>query len=106
MRNQIKWSDALSFMEFTKWNQNLWVTGAPQPTRLFTKITKMVKIQSFVYSLQEGQRLSIFTCEYWITLNRLETLLCLKRRNESMVPRLRRKNPFTNSRFEIAVDQS
>jgi hypothetical protein len=39
-----------------------------------------------------------------MNLNKLETLLGIKRKNESMIEELKKKNHFTTFRSEIALD--
>jgi hypothetical protein len=80
--------------------------GIPKSKLSYSSRRKeMMQNQSFVKSFQEAQDLVIQYCEQWMTLNRLETLLGLKRRNESLAEGLNKKNPFTTSRFEIALDK-
>lgn len=87
MKNQVKQSNALSFLEFTKRNEDLWVRGYPQPSMLIIEKDKMLQLPKFVYSLKEAHNLATFTCKNWITMNRLETLLCLRRWSEALTPK-------------------
>jgi hypothetical protein len=45
MRNQIKWSDTLSFVEYLEWSDELWVLRAPKLAKLLLEKAGMMQDQ-------------------------------------------------------------
>jgi hypothetical protein len=65
---------------------------------------KMLCNPAFVSSFKDAQSLAISFCENWISRNRLEAVLCFKRRKEALTTEQKHKEPLSYSHFDTSLD--
>jgi len=77
MQNKIEWNKSMSFVDRIENTEGVKLIGEPTPTKLFEERIEIMKSTTFVATLESNQKETLSFCENWISLNMLETILCI-----------------------------